>query len=66
MKRPVYRLFDGVSQREVGRRAGLSSGYLSHLCTGKRDITLRAAIAIAKALKTDVNKVIKAFTRKGR
>lgn len=43
-----------IDQRELARRLGKTPGFVSHLLTGRRNMTLRTLADIADALDCDV------------
>ena len=45
----------GMSQRELGKRAGLSDGYVSHLERGFRNPSAHVLISLCNALETTPN-----------
>ncbi len=44
----------GIDRRELARRLGTTPGFVSHLLTGRRNMTLRTLADIANALDCDV------------
>ncbi|UCF67102.1 MAG: helix-turn-helix transcriptional regulator [Acidobacteriota bacterium] len=51
------RLQRGLSQRTVGRRAGIAASYLSRIETGKVQPTFRTVVRIAEALKMPLEEI---------
>lgn len=48
------RLALGLTQQELADRAGLHRSYIGQIELGKRNVTLKSAAKIAKALQVDV------------
>jgi len=52
------RLALGLTQQELADRAGLHRSYIGEIELGKRNITLKSAVKIAKALQVDVTTLL--------
>jgi transcriptional regulator with XRE-family HTH domain len=48
------RLALGLTQQELADRAGLHRSYIGQIELGRRNVTLKSAAKIAKALQTDI------------
>lgn len=48
------RLALGLTQQELADRAGLHRSYIGEIELGRRNVTLKSAVKIAKALQVDV------------
>lgn len=54
----VWREHRGLTQEELGTRAGLSGPYLSQIESGKREGTVKVYAALSKALKVEIDDLI--------
>lgn len=54
-----YREGLGISQSELGRRAGLSHGFISLIEAGERDVSLKTLEIVSAVLEVTVNKLTK-------
>ncbi|MCM2473035.1 helix-turn-helix transcriptional regulator [Rhizobium sp. CG5] len=54
----VWRDFRGVSGKDLAASAGISAAYLSEIETGKKEGSLSAFKAIAKALRLDLDDLV--------
>jgi ribosome-binding protein aMBF1 (putative translation factor) len=54
----VWRLYRGISQAELSRRAGYSPAYVSDIEKGRTEGSVRAFKAIARALDVDLEEVV--------
>lgn len=53
----AYRLLSGMTQAELARRADVGQTTISDAETGRHEIGVRAAIRIAKALRTTLEAI---------
>lgn len=52
------RLKQGLKQRELAERANISSQHISHIETGRAQVSLPTLVAISNALQTDCNTLL--------
>lgn len=47
-----------MTQKELANKAGISGAHISYLLNGTREPSLHTALAIAKALKVEIQEII--------
>lgn len=54
----VYRVYRGITQKQLARRVGVSAAYVSQIETGKRAGSVETYARIARMLDVDVDDLI--------